>query len=326
MSSSQESAAMAALAAAIIAEMNQLGGPMLIGQILSAIFYGVTLLQTYLYYDKYGRQDHRLLLWLVGLLTFLDSLGMILSIDALWHYFIANFSNPFNILTTSWTWLFPLVLTGLIGSTVQCFYAWRVWRLSHTFIVPTAVVILATISVVTITIYVALTLIRGISAIPKITWLSTTCLACSLGADIIIATSMIFYLYQGAHKGFKKTDHIVRKLMVYTINTGVVTTICNTATVFLGIKYPATYLNTATVFLLSKCYMNSMLAFLNARESLRAHAHSFNLSNMHPSRTTAPEDIEVQVQNTTSTTYQRDHNMSLKASSQSSNRTTAQRS
>ncbi|KAJ7634337.1 hypothetical protein FB45DRAFT_865094 [Roridomyces roridus] len=81
MSSSQESAAVAAAVAAIVAEMNQLGGPMLIGVLLSSMcalelahspaflkpsrFYGVTLLQTYIYYDKYGREDRQPLLWLV---------------------------------------------------------------------------------------------------------------------------------------------------------------------------------------------------------------------------------------------------------------------
>ncbi|KAJ7634336.1 hypothetical protein FB45DRAFT_1025282 [Roridomyces roridus] len=119
----------------------------------------------------------------------------------------------------------------------------------------------------------------------------------------------------GAHRGFKKTDHMVRKLMVYTINTGVVTTLCNAVTLFLGVRYPGTYLNSATVFLLSKCYMNSMLAFLNARESFRSHTgvpHSFNLSHINRTGTTAPGDIEVQVQNTT--VYDRDHDITLKGS------------
>ncbi|KAJ7614404.1 hypothetical protein FB45DRAFT_1110087 [Roridomyces roridus] len=193
MSSSQESAAVAA----IVAEMNQLGGPMLIGVLLSSIFYGVTLLQTYIYYDKYGREDRQPLLWLVGFLTFIDLLGMILNIEALWHFFVVNFGNPLIFLTTSWTWLVPIALTVLIGSTVQCFYAWRLWKLSKRNLIAPAVVVIYRHDLIG-DIYVALIQIRGDSAIPKVTWLSTTSLACALAADVIIATSMIFYLYQGS--------------------------------------------------------------------------------------------------------------------------------
>ncbi|KAJ7611295.1 hypothetical protein FB45DRAFT_941481 [Roridomyces roridus] len=314
--SSQDSAAAAAAALALVAEMDQLGGPMLIGALLSAIFYGVTLLQTYLYYDKYGREDSWLLLSLVGFLTFIDLLAIILNIDAMWYFFIANFGNPFIFLTPYWTYLVPIAMSVLIGSTVQWFYALRVWRLGkREFIAPIVIAILAIVSLVTMTMYVALAMIRGLTAIPKITWLSTTSLSCSLAADIIIATAMIFYLSQNGQKGFKKTDHVLRKLMVYTINTGVVTTICNIITLILGLKYPTSFLNTLTFFLLSKCYMNSMLAFLNARESLRVQAgtvRSFNLSHMHHHHTATPADIEVQVEATT--TYTRDHEMTLKAS------------
>ncbi|KAJ7192807.1 hypothetical protein GGX14DRAFT_577802 [Mycena pura] len=285
---SPDSAA-AAAAAAALAQMNQLGGPILIGSLLSSIFYGVTLLQTYLYYDKYGSEDSWLYLGFVGFLTALDSFAVILNINSMWFFFISNYGNPLIFLIPAWTYLIPIAVSVLIGSMVQWFYAYLGRR---RVLAPGLIAILATVSLVTMTAYVALAMMHGLSIIPKITWLSTTSLACSLAADILIAATMILYFSKGAQKGFRRTDHILRKLMVYTINTGMVTTICNIITLILGLQFPTTFLNTLTFFLLSKCYMNSMLAFLNARESLRAHAgtvHSFNLHNL-PHSTSAGDN------------------------------------
>ncbi|KAJ7773913.1 hypothetical protein B0H16DRAFT_1713758 [Mycena metata] len=67
MTSTQDSAAaIAALAQELLAQRFKTYGPLLIGFFLSTILFGVTLLQTYQYYDTYGSEDRRHLVIMVG--------------------------------------------------------------------------------------------------------------------------------------------------------------------------------------------------------------------------------------------------------------------
>jgi hypothetical protein len=276
-------AAAAALAQELVAIMPSTMGATLIGLFLSTVFYGVTLLQTYQYYNKYGGEDSRYLLILVGVLTALDSFAVISNMQSCYFYLIHNFANPLAILRIDWSLTFSVISTACVAFLVQCFYAYRVWILSsRSLLAPIVIVIFGLASFVLAVVYMSLMFHNGsLLYIPTITWISSSSLGCSLGADILIASTMVLYLSRGRQQGFDKTDHVLRKLMIYTINTGLITTVCTTITLVLGEVLSSTFYNTIFYYPLSKCYVNSMLAFLNARESLRTQAGaSFNLRSL----------------------------------------------
>ncbi|KAJ7774445.1 hypothetical protein B0H14DRAFT_3894473 [Mycena olivaceomarginata] len=265
MVSPPDSAGAAAIAQELIGLMPATMGATLIGLFLSTVFYGVTLLQTYQYYNKYIREDSRYLLILVGVLTALDSFAVIANMQSCYFYLISNFANPLAILRIDWSLTFSVISTACVAFLVQCFYAYRVWICERTQISRSLDYS-----------YMSLMFHNGsLLYIPTITWISSGSLGCSLGADLVIASTMIMYLSRGLQQGFHS--------------------VCTIITLILGEILSSTFYNTIFYYPLSKCYVNSMLAFLNARESLRAQAGvSLNLASLpHSSSGMAATDSAI---------------------------------
>ncbi|KIM76784.1 hypothetical protein PILCRDRAFT_29657, partial [Piloderma croceum F 1598] len=67
----------------------------------------------------------------------------------------------------------------------------------------------------------------------------------------------------------RRTDSVVLVLMMYTVNIGLITCICTTLCFILYATMPRSYIFLAVHFNLSKMYLNSLLATLNAQAPLR---------------------------------------------------------
>ncbi|PCH33065.1 hypothetical protein WOLCODRAFT_147172 [Wolfiporia cocos MD-104 SS10] len=280
-------------------------GPLLLGLVFSATFFGITLLQTYQYYDRYWNDTK----WLKSfvavirsviaysivhafktqfILSILDALQLMTVIHANWWYLIQNYGDPDALGMVPWSLGLETGLTSSIGFCVQGFFAMRVWILSHGSRVVTGLIALFTIAQFALGIYYTArefvssriseesnTNMRVIrqrtalaAAIQPIIWASTSALACSIAGDVLITVSMCFFLYR-SRSGVAKTDKMIHVLIKYTVNTGLITTIAAVCTITLSEVLPNSYWDTISYFVVSKCYVNSTLATLNAREKLR---------------------------------------------------------
>ncbi|KAH9835130.1 uncharacterized protein C8Q71DRAFT_764232 [Rhodofomes roseus] len=101
-------------------------------------------------------------------------------------------------------------------------------------------------------------------------WIMYYSLSIASCIDIFIAASLC-YLLSRCRTGFCKTDSLISWLMFYTINTGLVTSMCSLVAVIMLAVFPRTFLTVAFQFVQVKLYINSYLAMLNARSSLRRH-------------------------------------------------------
>jgi len=91
--------------------------------------------------------------------------------------------------------------------------------------------------------------------------------ALSTGADVLIAASLCFML-QRARTGFKKSDSMINRLMLFVVNTGVLTSICAIASLVSLLASPLTLIYASFYFCIGRLYTNSFLATLNARKSI----------------------------------------------------------
>ncbi|KAI0921867.1 hypothetical protein AcV7_007997 [Taiwanofungus camphoratus] len=87
-------------------------------------------------------------------------------------------------------------------------------------------------------------------------------------ADVLIATSLCVLLRR-CRTGFSRTDSVVRTLIVYSVNTGALTSLCAIASLVTYAVMPDSYVFLAIYFVLPELLLNSLLATLNARSSLR---------------------------------------------------------
>ncbi|EMD31217.1 hypothetical protein CERSUDRAFT_89243 [Gelatoporia subvermispora B] len=246
-----------------------IGGSML-GMILSIMFYGVTLLQTYIYYDSYWG-DPSLMRIYVAVLFVLDTAQVVAVIDAVWFYVVPNFGNVDALSGVHPSLAVEIGITISIGLLVQSFFAMRVRFMSGRNRIIPALIFALTLAQFALGIYYATISDRidqPIAIQHRVIKILLASLACGMAADFLITTSLVYYLHRG-RSGLRTTDRLINILITYTINTGSLTLLAAMCTIILNQLKPTLFWDVVPYFLLSKCYVNSTLATLNARTRLR---------------------------------------------------------
>ncbi|KAF8076043.1 hypothetical protein FPV67DRAFT_394874 [Lyophyllum atratum] len=244
-------------------------GASLIGVICAAILYGVSCVQTWYYFDKYPK-DVWYIKALVGGVWIFDSVHQGLISHTVYTYVITNFNNPAILDDMVWSILLEVLFNGFIGFFVQGFLALRVWRLSGRN-VPLMVVTVGLV-VAEFGCSVAFT----IQSMKLVTWaqlaqlkgLSMAVNILAAVTDALIAGALCFFLHR-SRTGFRKSDTMISKLIMFTVSTGVLTSICAIASLVSIIVWGQTLIYVAFYFSLGRLYSNSVLATLNARQAIR---------------------------------------------------------
>ncbi|GJJ07019.1 hypothetical protein Clacol_001217 [Clathrus columnatus] len=111
---------------------------------------------------------------------------------------------------------------------------------------------------------------------------STSSLACSFFADVVLSTSITWYLLQGTGV-IRKSDRLIRQLVIYTVN--IVFSACTLLTLIFNETLKYTLYDEIPYFLLSKCYVNSVLAFSTpTTPQLRTISNSKSAAKTPPRR------------------------------------------
>ncbi|KAI0366593.1 hypothetical protein BV20DRAFT_951811 [Pilatotrama ljubarskyi] len=245
-------------------------GAALVGLIVGSCLFGITILQTFAYFRNYN-DDTTFVKSLVWRSRVLDTLHLILCTRTIYWYLVTNFGNADNLDVTTWSMALQTDCNGLIGLIVEAFFARRVWMMSHNWIVTGIILVLAVLHFGRYPV-TQLTLGRFIlgrfSKFKSLTWVTCLGLGSAAAADILIAVSMCYYLYN-KRTGLKRTDSLVTTLMVYSINTGLATSVIGTICVIAFGAMPLNFIWLGFFWIMGKCYVNSFLALLNSRDRLR---------------------------------------------------------
>ncbi|KIJ43986.1 hypothetical protein M422DRAFT_169008, partial [Sphaerobolus stellatus SS14] len=160
----------------------------------------------------------------------------------------------------AWLGITVPLLTGVISSVVQIFYAWRIWVLSQQPYIPVFVVLVALVQcagaawsgihATSLKLFSEVTLKNGT---PTILWLGGTALC-----DVIVAISMIYYLAR-SRTGFRSTNIILVKLIRITVETGFIVATVAVIDLTLFLTFNSTNYHIAPASALSKLYSNSLL-------------------------------------------------------------------
>ncbi|KNZ75372.1 hypothetical protein J132_03412 [Termitomyces sp. J132] len=116
-------------------------GAAFIGNLIAAVFYGITCVQTYMYSKKSDRDRT----WFKGVIYFLwilDTLHLAMISHALYYYLISNFGNLVALVSPSWTnSLVRMLMLYTINTSkgdricsITCFIAYAIWPDDFTFI------------------------------------------------------------------------------------------------------------------------------------------------------------------------------------------------
>jgi len=219
----------------------------------------------------------------VCLVWALDTLHLILVVYTVWYYLVANYFNPAALVHVVWAFAIQIIVSSFLAIVVQYVYAFRLYRITKRPLVTLTIVVSAIIYFAFDLYFVVKVLeIGDLDGIIGLAWSTTVALAFSVFADLLICFDLCHYLSK-SRTGFSHTDTMINKLMLYAVNTGLLTSIFTLlSSVLFATSF--TFVAAAVYFVLSKLYTNSLLAMLNSRKRIRvignSEMHSFHMSKV----------------------------------------------
>ncbi|KAI1783575.1 hypothetical protein LXA43DRAFT_321838 [Ganoderma leucocontextum] len=240
---------------------------LVIGTILATGVYGITILQAYVYFGNSGRDSIHMKTF-VALLFALETLSLVLMVNILCHYVVSDFGNPFLLLKATPVMAWENGVTVLIGTLTQSYFAHRLWALSKgNVVLVSSIIILAVCScgsgmAISVNLYTHTdNLFLGSVEIRILSGLAN---GLSIICDVLIAASLSYYLHS-KKTGFKRTDSIINRLIIYAVNRGALTAICQTGHMVTTVALPGRFIFLPFALLDGRLYCNTLLATLNAQ-------------------------------------------------------------
>ncbi|KAI6047053.1 hypothetical protein EDC04DRAFT_2876186 [Pisolithus marmoratus] len=284
-------------------------GAYFIGVIASAVLYGVTCVQVSYYYVGYPSDPWHIKA-LVFAVFASDTVHQALVTHSAYVYLVSDIGAPAGLLDLVWSLLVEVLFNAITALLVQCFLVMRVYRLSNKSIVITVIVMSSVIAEFreaitqqfpfhrvthdTLTqfcpsvrisgncvgvlrspqsffaVYVAKSLpLRTFAELQQLKGISSAVNAITAASDVLIAACLCFLL-QKSRTGFRRSDTMINRLMLFSLNTGLLTSIFAVASLISISVWPNAFIYIGFYFCVGRLYCNSLLATLNARRIIRA--------------------------------------------------------
>ncbi|EIN10069.1 hypothetical protein PUNSTDRAFT_133835 [Punctularia strigosozonata HHB-11173 SS5] len=248
---------------------NTLGAAFL-GHSAETALFGVTTVQCILYYKRNGKDSPKLKS-LIGMLWFMDSLHLALTTHAMYFYLINNYDNPSALKFPVWSICAQCSVTAATELLIRGVFAKRIWTLSDRNFA--LVCTLGGVSIFAFGAAVAYVVeacdVGTFEKVADLSWIIVASLASGMFADLLIAGSLVFLLWK-LRTGFSSS--VVSLIIIYSINTGVLTTICAILVIITYVTMPSSFVWLAFYFVLGKLNLNCLLAGLNSRSIFRDRA------------------------------------------------------
>ncbi|KIJ64692.1 hypothetical protein HYDPIDRAFT_111259 [Hydnomerulius pinastri MD-312] len=241
---------------------------------ISLVFYGISILQTFIYYVKYPN-DNIYLKLLVLLVFLLDTVHAFLTCIGVWDYLVLHFGDLAYVELTHPPLLLSIIVTSLVSFTVQSFFVYRIWFLSKdrfkwTF--PILLMPFVTAQPVIACCYTANAMVNtSVQAVsgPYLTKLANALNGTATAVDISITIALCTLLGMGRTGFNENTDRMLLRLIVISVNTGLCTAILAFLSVILLVISPNDLIFTGVYYPLCTVYCNTLLASLNVRSYAR---------------------------------------------------------
>ncbi|KAF9535375.1 hypothetical protein CPB83DRAFT_801692 [Crepidotus variabilis] len=250
-------------------------GSFLLGYMFAAMFYGVTCVQSFLYFQQNSKKDGWPLKSTIMLLWVVDSTHLAMATRAIYWYMVTNFGHVAALAYPHWSLIAVIFLTTISDTIVRIVYSRRVAILYSTrskvlsIALPAAVLILSAVVFgceVAFGYYaVKLVTFARLGSVSYLVYIGS---AAEVAADLTVAISLSLLLLN-SRTGIKRTDSLINILIACIINTGLLTSFCAIGCLLTYTIWPNTLIFLGCYLSLSKLYLNSLLASLIARSSLR---------------------------------------------------------
>ncbi|KAK0505421.1 hypothetical protein EDD18DRAFT_337389 [Armillaria luteobubalina] len=248
-------------------------GVMFLGETIALILYGMSNLQTAIYFKEYPK-DWWFYRLSIAVLWVLDTLHIMFTTHSLYFYAIDSFGDYLELLKLVWSFKLALFLYNMIVFCVHIIYCVRLWMLGRYFhsAVPWFItVIVAGICAASIAFCRDVYTISYIIEIDKISLTIEAGLITTATVDIIISFAMTYYLLRAraASTNLFSTNTRLQSLMRLVLISGLGTSVLVIASLVTFLVLHGTLIFLSIGVVVPKLYINSLLAMFNARKRRR---------------------------------------------------------
>ncbi|TDL18471.1 hypothetical protein BD410DRAFT_793171 [Rickenella mellea] len=243
-------------------------GALEIGTLISSVLFGVTTVQVYMYWNR-RFNDRVAIQGLVATVWTCEAVHTAFLWIYLYHLTVTFYGVPAKLAESHWTLNMSGFFDGFIGAVVQSYFAYRVLIVSGKWPIS---LISWTGSLLQCTGTFAVTALGFLTTLEqfaeKYGWLVKGVLVLDVIVDIINTTALCYYLSKG-RTGFHSTDRMIDTIILWTVETGLLTTIAALTMLIFDISLGTTAMWIGVSLFYAKLYSNSLLAALNGRDILR---------------------------------------------------------
>ncbi|KAF5362797.1 hypothetical protein D9757_011020 [Collybiopsis confluens] len=253
---------------------NEKLGTLEIGILLSGVLFGVVTCQVYVYHKNFPKDPLWLQIGLVDGIWLMELAHTICTFHALYIYTVTENGNPVALIAAPKSLGTAVLLHGLIIVLVQGYFTYRIYIFSpKPYLVPIFSVLLILAQLVTVvTLAVMAVTVASVSiALYLEEWgtLLVVTLWLRVAADLTISSSLVYFLIKQRNHAYRSTVLIVDKLIRWTIETGVITSVVGIALVTNFLVNTDNLVWLALLLILPKVFSNTLMANINSRTALR---------------------------------------------------------
>ncbi|KAM5544726.1 hypothetical protein V8D89_001624 [Ganoderma adspersum] len=258
-------------------------GALLIGTFFALMLYGLVLHQAYGYFRTYGADALWLKILVITALV-LETVVSVFNMDACYDYLVTNFSNtnlerpaPYSMKEHDGLFQLLALFPASVALTVQIFFARRVWTIGRKFRIVVFISVLFMVAELALPLAAVILAFEAktLADALRFSYLVSARNAAATVTDVLL-TSILVYSLHKSRTGIKRTDSMINVLIMYAVNTGLLTSIFNILCLVFGFVFPQSFTYAAVDLVSSRLYASSLLAALNSRKIISDIGSSFS--------------------------------------------------
>ncbi|PBK71633.1 hypothetical protein ARMSODRAFT_1016642 [Armillaria solidipes] len=243
-------------------------GPLILGYMWGYGLFGILTVQMYIYYIHFNQKDTwkmRLYVWFIFLL---EVVFTTFTTIAAWDQYAGGWGDVNTLSYIDWSWEPLPALNGTISSMVQTFYVWRIYNLTKNIWICIFIEVVAVAQCVLAYYYGIVVSVQGlgVSKLVGLTPVVSTWLAGGVVCDVLITFVIVYVLWRAnSQSTFSQTTNAVTKIIRFTVETGLLTSMAAVVELVLWLVQPRYYVHFIGFLVLGKLYSNALVATLNSR-------------------------------------------------------------
>ncbi|KAF9062509.1 hypothetical protein BDP27DRAFT_1336528 [Rhodocollybia butyracea] len=252
--------------------------PFFVGTVISLILSGITILQAWTYFPS---KDRTFIQIIAACMIMLDLISTGLISQGTWYYLIPRFGSLLPLQSLVPTLGAECTISVVIIFICQSYFVWQILTVSGQR--PYQRVICGVIMVFAVTSFIGGMACSIIMVTDKGNILMNRSYQFAVSAGIakgassvtdILATATFCWSLDASKTGVKRTDSIIKRLISYIIQRGIVVTAIQTLFLLLFFLTESHTYWLALHVNVTRLYANTFFAMLNGRDNIRAKAQN----------------------------------------------------